>query len=162
MSLKIKQIDWKRDKESLLSIERSSFGSIASDENDLSKQIDKGFGFIVFDGLQNALGYIIAIPLEKAPYKGCTEDMSRNRSYTAYVESLAIKQGATPATLLRLVIKLGNELESRRYRRMTMHVESDSKMYRVLTNLGARELCNFNNWMGWGKTFNYLEMPLDE
>ena len=161
MSLNVKQIDWPRDREGLLDVEGSAFGNIASGEGDLLRQIEMGFGFIVLDGLQRPLGYTIAIPLEKAPYRGCVQDGSVGRLDTAYVESLAVKEGSSPATLLRLVRALGNEFESRGYRRTTMHVESDSKLHRALTNFGARELGNFDNWMGWGKTFSYLEMSLD-
>lgn len=161
MSLKIKQIDWSRDKEWLLDIERSAFGNIASDERDLLTQIERGFGFIAFNRSQ-PMGYIIAIPLEKAPYRGCAEDESVGRLDTAYIESLAVKEGSSPATLLVLTRKLGNEFESRGYRKMTMHVESDSKLYVALTNLGARKLADFDNWMNWGRRFSYLEMPLDQ
>ena len=162
MSLKVKQIKWSRDKEKILNIESSAFGDIASDERDLLRQIERGFGFIAYDGSQNPLGYTIAIPLESAPYRGCTEDVCLGNSDTAYIESLAVKQGSSPATLLRLTRTLGNEFERRGYRRMTMHVESDSRIHQALSNLGARDLGSFDNWMGWGKTYSYLEMPLDE
>jgi hypothetical protein len=162
MSLKVKQIEWSRDKEGLLSIERSAFGDIASDERDLLRQIEKGFGFIAFDRAHNPLGYTIALPLEEAPYRGCTEDRSLGKLDTAYIESLAVIEGSSPATLLKLTRTLGNEFENRGYKRMTMHVESGSKLHRALSNLGARELGNFDNWMGWGRTFSYLEMPLED
>ena len=161
MSLKIKQIDWSRDREQLLDIARSAFRDIASDERDLLTQLERGFGFIAFNNSQPT-GYIIAIPLEKAPYRGCAEDESTGRLDTAYIESLAVKEGSSPATLLGLTRKLGNEFESKGYRRMTMHVESDSKLHKALINLGAKQLEDFDNWMGWGRTFSYLEMPLDE
>ncbi len=162
MSLRVEQIDMSRDKESLLAIERSAFGRKASDELDLSRQIERGFGFIVFDGSQNPLGYCIAMPLEKAPYKGCREDRSLGKLNTAYLESLAVKEGSSPATLLRLTRMLGNEFEARGYKRVTMHVESGTKLQKVLSNVGANVLGNFDNWMGWGRNFSYLELPLDE
>jgi len=167
MTIVIKKIEFEKDRDKLLSIEKAAFQeSMASDRYDLESQLRKGFGFLAFEGSEDyksavPLGYVIAVPLEKADYPGCNEDTEKGKRNTAYVESFAMMPGANKTTLLRLMRNLGNELESREYARVTMHVESKSKLLRNLKSLGAKSLGDFTNWMDWDKTFSYLEMPLN-
>src|SRR3989338_7534234 len=111
MSLSVRMIQWSKDKERIVRMENSVFGRIASDASDLERQLERGFGIVAVDDDDNGLGYAIAIPLERASYHGFTEDAQNGVCTTAYIESLAIKPGASLDVLLRMVRALENELD---------------------------------------------------
>lgn len=157
--LTLRTIDPKKDIEALLLIEDTSFQKgVASDAEDLERQARKGIGYLAFSD-EEPVGYIIALPLEKVQYRGCTEDEHKGKNDTAYIESVAVREGS-PMALLRLCRKLMKELSQQKIERITMHVESGLELYKMLLRLGGKELQQFDNWMGWNKTFSYVEFPV--
>lgn len=159
-TVSLEEIDWEKDKSDILKIETAAFpANMRSDEWDLSRQIGKGFGLLAKRaGCRNPIGYVIAMPLEKAGYQGCSTD--RNDRKTAYVESLAVMPTERRA-LLKLARSLFDKLEQEGYERVTAHVETDGSLYEGLLSLGGIELSRHDNWQGWGKNFTYVEMALN-
>jgi len=161
MSITIREIEWQNDREKVLGLERAYFPeNVASDAADLSSQLRQGFGFIAVDDANHALGYVIAKPLESANYAGCNDDAFKGRNDTAYIESFAEKSGSAPAVRLGLFRVLGNTFAEKGFSRVTMHAETDSVLHKAMTSFGARQVKTFPDFMGWGKPYTYLEMPL--
>lgn len=160
MTIEARNVGWQRDRDALLAIERASFRvEMQSDEEDLKKQVEKGFGIVIVDG-EKPLAYAIAYPLEQSNYPGCIEDSNRGLGNTAYMESFAVVPGESPLLFRRLGRSLVNSLLERGFQRLTMHAEVDTSWYQFLTGLGSKELGRFDDWQGWGETFAYLELSM--
>ncbi len=165
MSVRVDRMNWRVDKEDILVVEREAFPpNMHSDERDLFQYVRDGYGLVVRrHGIirrGTIDGYVVAVPLERVSYKGCQDDVDRGLKNSAYVESLAIRPEAQPSIFMDLVTELRETLIKEGFRKVKMHVPVDEKLYNGLIAFGARELGRFGNFMGWGKTFAYLEFQL--
>lgn len=161
MTIEARDIQWQRDGQAVLAIEHATFEpEMQSDEKDLREQAEKGFGVVIYDD-GKPLAYALAFSLEKADYPGCIEDLNRNLRNSAYIESLAVVPEASPLMLLRLGRNLVETLRQKGFQRATMHTEVNTAWCDFLIGLGCRELGRFHNWQNWGKTFAYLELPME-
>ena len=82
--INIREIEWGRDKDAIVGIEREAFSpALASDEADLAKIFSRGLGLIA-EKNGRGLGYLMAYDLERANYPGCREDSHRNMNDSVY------------------------------------------------------------------------------
>lgn|SRR3989344_5963764 len=163
--MKIDKMNWKkeRDRKAVMEIEQAAFPSeMRSTEEDLAQYASaKGsVGLVVRNELcDNSQGYALAVPLETVGYPGCKEDLDLGKHNSAYVESLAVMPGERPVVLRRLLSRLEQELE-RTFSYAKMHVPVDEKLYHGLIAFGAKEVSRHDDFMRFGRTFAYLEVPL--
>lgn len=158
MTIEAREILWPRDGQAVLVIEKAAFASeMQSGEEDLRKQVEKGFGVVIYNNSWPA-AYAIGFPLEQANYHDCLKDPHRHRRNTAYMESLAVDPLQSPHMFRRLARNLVRVLKERGFQRMTMHVEINNPWHQFLMRAGSRELDRYNGWQGWERTFAYLEL----
>lgn len=159
-TIEIKTINWKQDRHAILAIEQAAFDApVRSDEEDFQEQLEKGSGILIYHEGEPA-AYAIMVPLENADYRECLQDPHRNLGDTIYMESLVVKSRTTPLILRRLTRSLLEALKEKRAQRITMHVQTNTPWYQFLLRAGAKELCRYDNWQGWEKTYAYLELAV--
>ncbi len=160
MKIIVKEINWKEDSAAVLSIEETAFPEhITSGLEDLMEQAQKGFGFIAYhDNLP--VGYFIGMPLDKAHYGGCYNDIDAKGGNSAYIESLAVVPFSDERIFAVMLTKLRSYLKEQSYKKIKMHTQLYGNLYQTLLRLGAKELGTFDNFMGWEESYAYLEIKI--
>lgn len=155
---------WNAVRADILKIEDASFpSSLADDEKDLRRVADSPTGIflvLIFPPSSKVLGYIAADLLERFPdIPGTVSDPHFNKGNTIYLESVAVHPAWRGRGLgTALTRECLRRVSQRDIERVTAHIESGS-----VNQLGlrARVLKSFENWYGTGRTFDYVEFPIE-
>jgi len=155
---------WNALRSEILKIEDKSFPpTLADSEKDLRRVADSPTGIFLAlcsPSSPRVLGYIAADLLEKFPnIPGTASDPHFKKRDTIYLKSVAVhpdwRGRGLSITLIRECLRLVSE---RGIKRATAHIESGS-----LSRIGlvGRILKSFENWYGTGRTFDYVELPIE-
>lgn len=155
---------WNALQSEILKIEDESFPpSLADSEKDLCMVVYSPTGIFLVLSLTHShkvIGYIAADLLENFPdIPGTDSDPQFKKGNTVYIESVAVHSDWRGCGLGSILIRECLRLVSQKgIERVTAHIESGS-VSRI--GLGARVLKSFENWYGTGRTFDYVEFPIE-